>query len=56
MGIRAQVELNEEDYNDTWIYMPDGDGEPQVAYLVEPPPEDNRNDVPKLIQFEYYGG
>ncbi|XP_065356685.1 pancreatic triacylglycerol lipase [Calliphora vicina] len=56
LGIRAQVELNEEDYNDTWIYMPDGDGKPQVAYLVEPPPEDNRNQVPKLIQFEYYGG
>ncbi|XP_075151228.1 pancreatic triacylglycerol lipase [Haematobia irritans] len=54
-GIRAQVELNEEDYNDTWMYMPDGDGQPQVAYLVEPPPEDNRNQVPQLIQFEYYG-
>ncbi|KAI8125504.1 Inactive pancreatic lipase-related protein 1 [Lucilia cuprina] len=56
VGIRAQVELNEEDYNDTWMYMPDGDGKPQVAYLVEPPPEDNRNKVPKLVQFEYYGG
>ncbi|XP_013103655.2 inactive pancreatic lipase-related protein 1 isoform X1 [Stomoxys calcitrans] len=54
-GIRAQVELNEEDYNDTWMYMPDGDGQPQVAYLVEPPPEDNRNEVPQIIQFEYYG-
>lgn len=48
------MELNEEDYNDTWIYMPDGDGQPQVAYLVEPPP-DNRNSIPQLIQFEYYG-
>ncbi|XP_011291727.2 inactive pancreatic lipase-related protein 1 isoform X1 [Musca domestica] len=55
IGIRAQVELNEEDYNDTWMYMPDGDGQPQVAYLVEPPPDDNRNNEPQIIQFEYYG-
>uniref|UniRef100_A0A1A9WAL0 Lipase domain-containing protein n=1 Tax=Glossina brevipalpis TaxID=37001 RepID=A0A1A9WAL0_9MUSC len=54
IGIRAQVDLNEEDYNDTWIYMPDGNGEPQVAYLVEPPPDDNRNEGPQIIQFEYY--
>jgi len=54
-GIRAQVDLTEEDYNKTWIYMPDGDGNPEVAYLVEPPPDtDNRNGVPDFVQFEYY--
>ncbi|KAM8717407.1 hypothetical protein ACLKA7_004150 [Drosophila subpalustris] len=53
-GIRGEVTLNQEDYNKTWIYMPNGDGKPEVAYLVEPPPE-NRISLPQLIQFEYYG-
>ncbi|XP_017848914.1 pancreatic lipase-related protein 2 [Drosophila busckii] len=54
VGIRAEVALNQEDYNKTWLYMPNGDGKPEVAYLVEPPPE-NRITLPQLIQFEYYG-
>ncbi|XP_030387260.1 pancreatic triacylglycerol lipase [Scaptodrosophila lebanonensis] len=53
IGIRGEVALNQEDYNKTWIYMPNGDGEPEVAYLVEPPPE-NRISLPQLIQFELY--
>ncbi|XP_062142054.1 pancreatic lipase-related protein 2 isoform X1 [Drosophila sulfurigaster albostrigata] len=53
-GIRGEVALNQEDYNRTWIYMPNGEGKPEVAYLVEPPPE-NRISLPQLIQFEYYG-
>ncbi|XP_032584601.1 pancreatic lipase-related protein 2 isoform X1 [Drosophila mojavensis] len=53
-GIRGEVILNQEDYNKTWIYMPNGDGKPEVAYLVEPPPED-RISLPQLIKFEYYG-
>ncbi|KAH8392135.1 hypothetical protein KR215_001734 [Drosophila sulfurigaster] len=53
-GIRGEVALNQEDYNKTWIYMPNGEGKPEVAYLVEPPPE-NRISLPQLIQFEYYG-
>ncbi|EDW12884.2 pancreatic lipase-related protein 2 isoform X2 [Drosophila mojavensis] len=54
VGIRGEVILNQEDYNKTWIYMPNGDGKPEVAYLVEPPPED-RISLPQLIKFEYYG-
>ncbi|XP_037957830.1 pancreatic triacylglycerol lipase [Teleopsis dalmanni] len=53
-GLRAQVELTEEDYAKTWMYMPDGDGHPEVAYLVEPPPDGHRTDIPQLIEFEYY--
>jgi len=48
------VALNQEDYNKTWIYMPNGQGKPEVAYLVEPPPE-NRINLPQLIKFELYG-
>lgn len=46
--------LSQEDYNKTWIYMPNGEGKPEVAYLVEPPPE-NRINLPQLIKFELYG-
>ncbi|XP_017116518.1 inactive pancreatic lipase-related protein 1 isoform X2 [Drosophila elegans] len=54
VGIRGEVALNQEDYNKTWIYMPNGQGKPEVAYLVEPPPE-NRINLPQLIKFELYG-
>jgi len=54
VGIRGEVALNQEDYNKTWIYMPNVDGKPEVAYLVEPPAE-NRISLPQLIKFEYYG-
>ncbi|KAH8281617.1 hypothetical protein KR054_001782 [Drosophila jambulina] len=53
-GIRGEVALSQEDYNKTWIYMPNGEGKPEVAYLVEPPPE-NRINLPQLIKFELYG-
>lgn len=51
----AQVELKDEDYNKTWMYMPNGDGEMKVAYLVEPPAEHDRSEVSEFIQLEYYG-
>lgn len=33
--------------------MANGDGETELAYLLEPPPEVERN-MPMFIQFEYY--
>ncbi|XP_014087328.2 pancreatic triacylglycerol lipase [Bactrocera oleae] len=51
----AQVELKDEDYNKTWMYMPNGEGEMEVAYLVEPPAEHDRSEVSEFIQLEYYG-
>ena len=53
VGVRTDVPLNEEDYGDTWIYMPDGDGNPEVAYLIEPPPETIRNTA-TIVQLVYY--
>ncbi|XP_053960290.1 pancreatic triacylglycerol lipase [Anastrepha ludens] len=50
----AQVELKDEDYNKTWMYMPNGDGDMVVAYLVEPPAEHDRSEISEFIQFEYY--
>lgn len=47
------------DFNDTWMYMPDGEGNAQVAYLTEPPNEiDNENQLDhtsQSIHFEFYG-
>ncbi|XP_049303075.1 phospholipase A1 2 isoform X1 [Bactrocera dorsalis] len=51
----AEVELKDEDYNKTWMYMPNGEGEMEVAYLVEPPVEKDRSEVSDFIQLEYYG-
>ncbi|XP_028895241.2 pancreatic triacylglycerol lipase-like [Zeugodacus cucurbitae] len=51
----AHVELKDEDYNKTWMYMPNGEGEMEVAYLIEPPAEHDRSEVSEFIQLEYYG-
>ncbi|XP_017470989.1 PREDICTED: inactive pancreatic lipase-related protein 1-like [Rhagoletis zephyria] len=50
----AEVELRDEDYNKTWMYMPNGEGEMEVAYLVEPPAEHDRSEISEFIQFEFY--
>ncbi|XP_067624561.1 pancreatic triacylglycerol lipase-like [Eurosta solidaginis] len=50
----AHVELKDEDYNKTWMYMPNGEGEMEVAYLVEPPPEEDRSKNSEFIQLEFY--
>ncbi|XP_004525105.2 pancreatic triacylglycerol lipase [Ceratitis capitata] len=52
-GVRTHVPLRDEDYNSTWLYMANGDGETELAYLLEPPPEVERN-MPMFVQFEYY--
>ncbi|XP_067636725.1 pancreatic triacylglycerol lipase-like [Eurosta solidaginis] len=52
-GVRTEVPLRDEDYNSTWLYMANGDGEPELAYLLEPPPEVERY-IPMFVQFEYY--
>lgn len=52
--------------NDTWMYMPDGDGKAQIAYLIEPPNDSKENDqevdqqqiensVHQAIDFVFYG-
>lgn len=52
-------ETDPRNLNDTWMYMPDGDGKAQVAYLTEPPQESDKKDhlhqVPQYIQFEFNG-
>ncbi|XP_017484001.1 PREDICTED: lipase member I-like [Rhagoletis zephyria] len=53
-GVRSHVPLRDEDYNTTWLYMANGDGEAELAYLLEPPPEIERT-MPTFVQFEYYG-
>lgn len=51
--------LDARDLNDTWMYMPDGDGNAQVAYLSEPPnelgQEDQLDRESQPIHFEFYG-
>ncbi|XP_054729783.1 pancreatic triacylglycerol lipase-like [Anastrepha obliqua] len=54
-GVRSHVPLRDEDYNKTWLYMANGNGETELAYLLEPPPAIERN-MPMFVQFEYYGG
>ncbi|XP_039961100.1 pancreatic triacylglycerol lipase-like [Bactrocera neohumeralis] len=54
-GVRTHIPLRDEDYNTTWMYMANGDGDAELAYLLEPPPEVERN-MPMFIQFEYYTG
>ncbi|XP_053949838.1 pancreatic triacylglycerol lipase-like [Anastrepha ludens] len=50
----AQVEHNEEDYGKTWMWMPDGDGNPQIAYLVEPPEDSQQDDMPEFVNVELF--
>nr|XP_036224827.1 pancreatic triacylglycerol lipase isoform X2 [Bactrocera oleae] len=52
-GVRTHIPLRDEDYNTTWMYMANDDGDTELAYLLEPPPEVERN-MPMFIQFEYY--
>lgn len=58
-GSQRPVELDARNLNDTWMYMPDGDGNPQVAYLMEPPEESGEmydlHNMPQNIQFEFNG-
>lgn len=44
-------------YGVTWMYFPDGNGEPQIAYLTEESGRSrgNRNkDVKDCVRFELY--
>ena len=53
VGVRTHIPLRDEDYNTTWMYVANGDGDTELAYLLEPPPEVERN-MPMFIQLEYY--
>ncbi|XP_055839590.1 pancreatic triacylglycerol lipase [Episyrphus balteatus] len=48
------IELTEENYGTDWIYMPNGDGVPEIAYLVEPPMPSRNTDSSKTVTFELY--
>ncbi|XP_039961152.1 lipase member H-like [Bactrocera tryoni] len=51
---RAEVAPDEEDYGRTWMWMPDGDGKPHVAYLTEPPVDSQQDDVPEFVHVELF--
>lgn len=46
------------DYGKTWMYFPDGDGNPQVMYLTEPKPisrnDERRRPVREQVNFMLY--
>ena len=47
----------DENYGKTWMYIPDGNGVPQVAYLTPPPlgrADAKGNEVKDHIRFELY--
>lgn len=49
----------DENYGKTWMYFPDGDGNPQKIYLTEPPPDNARargqsKSVKERVNFELY--
>lgn len=47
----------DDDYGKTWMYIPDGDGVPQVAYLTEEDAKSRttgRKDVKDMVRFELY--
>lgn len=47
----------DDDYGKTWMYIPDGDGVPQVAYLTEEEAKkrtNGRKDVKDMVRFELY--
>ncbi|XP_067636637.1 pancreatic triacylglycerol lipase-like [Eurosta solidaginis] len=50
----AQTTPDEADYGKTWIWMPDGDGNPQVAYLTEPPADSQQDELPDFINVELF--
>lgn len=45
-----------EDYGVTWMYIPDGDGVPQIAYLTEEKPagRGRKKNVKDAVRFELY--
>lgn len=52
----------DDEYGVTWMYFPDGDGNPQIMYLTEPKPlsrndineERRRQPVRDQVHFELY--
>ncbi|XP_017479789.1 PREDICTED: pancreatic triacylglycerol lipase-like [Rhagoletis zephyria] len=52
----AEIAHKEEDYGKTWMWMPDGDGKPHIAYLVEPPEDSQQDDLPEFVHVELFDG
>lgn len=47
----------DEMFGKTWMYFPDGDGVPQIAYLTEPDPRGrgrSQQSVRSMVRFELY--
>lgn len=55
VGRSSEVDLSKENYNKTWMWMSNGNNEPEIAYLVEPPPKARENSIASGIDFEFWG-
>lgn len=63
LNLTIQIRVNNEtsettdirNLNKIWMYMPDGDGQAQVAYLMEPEEKPSEEDAPPSIQVEFNG-
>lgn len=54
VGQSTKVDLSKENYNKTWMWMSNGNDEPEIAYLVEPPPSQGRDFNENAIEFEFW--
>lgn len=55
-GQASNYTNEDKDYGVTWMYIPDGDGVPQVAYLTEESETSRgrRKNVKDAVRFELY--